>query len=126
MNQIYFGDNLSILRDLPSESVNLIYIDPPFNTGKTQKRTQIKTSRSVNGDRTGFKNKRYRTIQLGTKEYSDIFDEYLSFLEPRLQEAYRILSPHGTLYFHIDYREVHYCKILLDQIFGRKIKGGRR
>ncbi|MFH1632750.1 MAG: site-specific DNA-methyltransferase, partial [Chloroflexota bacterium] len=76
MNHIYFGDNLSILRDLPSESVDLIYIDPPFNTGKTQKRTQIKTSRSANGDRTGFNNKRYQTIQLGTKEYLDIFDDY--------------------------------------------------
>jgi len=119
MNQIYFGDNLPILRSLSSESVDLVYIDPPFNTGKSQKRTQIKTTRSENGDRVGFSGRRYETKEVGTKGYRDIFDDYLAFLEPRLIEAYRLLSLHGTLYFHIDYREVHYCKVLLDQIFGR-------
>jgi len=119
MNQIYFGDNLPILKELMGETVDLIYIDPPFNTGKQQRRTQIKTRRSSDGDRTGFSGKRYETIKIGTQEYSDIFDDYLPFLEPRLEEAYRVLSKKGTLYFHIDYREVHYCKILLDQIFGR-------
>jgi site-specific DNA-methyltransferase (adenine-specific) len=119
MNRIYFGDNLPILKTLPSETVDLIYIDPPFNTGKQQRRTQIKTTTSSEGDRTGFTGKRYKTIKLGTREYSDIFDDYITFLEPRIQDAYRILSPQGTLYFHIDYREVHYCKVLLDQIFGR-------
>jgi site-specific DNA-methyltransferase (adenine-specific) len=119
MNQIYFGDNLKILRNLPRETVDLIYIDPPFNTGKRQRRTQIKTLSSSDGDRVGFTGKRYKTIKLGTQEYSDIFDDYHGFLDLRLNEAYRILSEKGTLYFHIDYREVHYCKILLDQIFGR-------
>lgn len=119
MNKIYFGENLPILRELPGDSVDLIYIDPPFNTGKRQKRTQIKTRQAEDGDRTGFIGKRYTTIKLGSREYSDIFDDYLAFLEPRLKEAYRILSPNGTFYFHIDYREVHYCKIILDQIFGR-------
>jgi len=120
MNKIYLGENLPILRDQPSDSVDLIYIDPPFNTGKRQKRTQIKTNQAVDGDRTGFKGKRYATVKLGTQEYSDIFDDYLAFLEPRLKESYRILSPKGTFYFHIDYREVHYCKIMLDQVFGRE------
>ena len=119
-NKVYFGDNLPILQNMSSGSVDLIYIDPPFNTGKTQKRTQVQTTRSTNGDRTGFNGEKYQTVKLGTKEYSDIFDDYLEFLEPRLLESYRILSPHGILYFHIDYREVHYCKILLDQIFGRE------
>ena len=119
-NTIYFGDNLPILRQMMVESVDLIYIDPPFNTGKRQSRTQIKTERSATGDRTGFGGNRYQTIRLGSQEYLDIFDDYLAFLEPRLVEAYRILSTHGTLYFHIDYREVHYCKLLLDQIFGRQ------
>ena len=119
-NTIYFGDNLPLLQKMKSESVDLIYIDPPFNTGKRQSRTQIKTERSATGDRTGFSGNRYQTIRLGSREYLDIFDDYLAFLEPRLVEAYRILSTHGTLYFHIDYREVHYCKLLLDQIFGRQ------
>jgi site-specific DNA-methyltransferase (adenine-specific) len=119
-NKIYFGDNLSILQEFPSESVDLIYIDPPFNTGKVQGRTQIKTVRSENGDRVGFQGERYETIKIGTKSYSDLFDDFLGFLEPRLKEAYRILTPNGSMYFHIDYREVHYCKILLDTIFGRE------
>jgi site-specific DNA-methyltransferase (adenine-specific) len=119
-NSIYFGDNLPILQSLPSESVDLIYIDPPFNTGKTQTRTQIRTERSESGDRVGFQGKRYETVKVGSKGYVDIFDDFLAFLAPRLDEAYRVLKPHGSLYFHIDYREVHYCKVLLDQIFGRE------
>ena len=118
-NRIYFGDNLPILRAMPSASVDLIYIDPPFNTGKVQGRTQIKTTRSDEGDRTGFGGRRYETIKVGTRSYADLFDDYLAFLEPRLAEAHRVLAPHGSLYFHIDYREVHYCKVLLDTIFGR-------
>lgn len=104
---------------MPSESVDLIYIDPPFNTGKTQSRTQMRTERDDQGDRVGFQGKRYQTIKVGSKGYVDLFDDYLAFLEPRLAEAYRIMKPTGSLYFHIDYREVHYCKILLDAIFGR-------
>jgi site-specific DNA-methyltransferase (adenine-specific) len=119
MNQIYFGDNLPILQKMPAESIDLIYIDPPFNTGKRQIRKEIKIRRSLDGDRVGFQNRKYETETIGTKAYNDIFDDYLAFLEPRLEEAYRILSAIGTIYFHIDYREVHYCKILLDQIFGR-------
>ena len=111
MHHIYFGDNLPILEGLQSNSVDLIYIDPPFNTGKSQKRTQIQTLRSENGDRTGFGGQRYETTKIATRGYKDSFDDYLAFLEPRLIEAYRILSPDGTFYFHIDYREVHYCKI---------------
>lgn len=118
--RIYFGDNLPILQSLPTASVDLIYIDPPFNTGKSQRRTQLRTVRAEQGDRTGFGGRRYQTVKLGTRAYLDLFDDYLAFLEPRLQQAYRLLQPHGTLYFHIDYREVHYCKVLLDQIFGRE------
>jgi site-specific DNA-methyltransferase (adenine-specific) len=118
-NQIYFGDNLPILQEMLSGSVDLIYIDPPFNTGRVQQRTQIKTVRSETGDRTGFQGQRYETTALGSKSYADLFDNYLAFLEPRLRQAHRLLAPHGSFYFHIDYREVHYCKVLLDTIFGR-------
>ena len=119
-NKIYFAENLSVLRALPSESVDLIYIDPPFNTGKVQKRTQLRTVRSAEGDRVGFQGHRYESIVVGTKSFNDLFDDYLAFLEPRLIEAHRVLAPHGSLYFHVDYREVHYCKVLLDSIFGRE------
>lgn len=117
---IYFGDNLSVLQEIASESVDLIYIDPPFNTGKVQARTSISTRRDPNGDRTGYQGKRYRTIKLGSKEYSDLFDDYLAFIEPRMAEARRVLKQNGSLFFHIDYREVHYCKVLLDVVFGRE------
>ncbi len=120
MNSIYMGDNLSILAGVESGSVDLIYIDPPFNTGKIQKHTRLQTSRSDTGDRTGFGGRRYETVRTASREYADAFDDYLCFLEPRLREAYRVLALHGTLYFHIDYREVHYCKVTLDTIFGRE------
>jgi site-specific DNA-methyltransferase (adenine-specific) len=118
-SKIYYSDNLPVLWQLPDCSVDLIYIDPPFNTGRQQKRLRLSTVRSEGGDRTGYGGNRYQTITLGSRQYTDIFDDYLAFLEPRLKEAQRILCDHGSLYFHIDYREVHYCKLLLDQIFGR-------
>lgn len=104
---------------MPAESVSLIYIDPPFNTGKVQSRKELKTERDEHGDRVGFKGQTYRTTVLGEKSYADKFGDFLGFLEPRLREAHRVLAPDGSLYFHIDYREVHYAKVLLDQIFGR-------
>ena len=119
MLDIHFGDNLSVLPRLPDESFDLIYIDPPFNTGRLQARTRIRTIRDRNGDRTGYKGARYRTIRLGSAAFADAFDDYLAFLEPRLREAYRLLRPTGAFFLHIDYREVHYCKVLLDAIFGR-------
>jgi site-specific DNA-methyltransferase (adenine-specific) len=105
---------------MESESVRLIYIDPPFNTGKVQSRTQIRTERDENGDRTGYKGQRYRTTKIGTKGYADSFSDYIQFLAPRLEESYRLLTRTGSLFLHLDYREVHYAKVLLDQIFGRE------
>ncbi len=118
-NKIYFGDNLEVLKSLMDETIDLIYIDPPFNTGKKQARKQIRVALDENGDRVGFGGNRYQTTVIGERAYRDYFDDYLSFLEPRLHEAYRVLKADGSFYFHIDYREVHYCKILLDEIFGR-------
>ena len=119
MNRVYFADNLSILPDMPSASIDLIYVDPPFNTGRTQARTQLRTRRDPEGDRTGFQGRRYRTERLGTRAFDDAFEDYLGFLEPRLEEAHRLLAATGSLYLHLDYREVHYAKVLLDGIFGR-------
>jgi len=120
MNYVYYGDNLHILQAMPAESVDLIYVDPPFNTGKTQSRTRLKTTRDINGDRTGFKGLRYKTVKGETSSFLDVFDDYLGFLEPRLREGHRLLKPQGSFYFHVDYREVHYCKLLFDEIFSRE------
>jgi site-specific DNA-methyltransferase (adenine-specific) len=117
--RVVLGDNLSVLRALPDASVDLIYVDPPFNTGRAQVLDRIKTTRDADGDRVGFQGQRYRTVRLGQTRYLDVYDDYLAFVEPRLVEMRRILRPEGTLYFHIDYREAHYCKVLLDLIFGR-------
>ncbi len=116
---LYESDNLPILKAFPSSCVDLIYIDPPFNTGRTQARTQLKTIQDENGDRKGYQGKKYKTEKIATKAYEDIFSDFGGFIKPRLEEAYRILKPNGSLFFHIDYREAHYCKIWLDEIFGR-------
>ena len=118
-NSIFHADNVELLRTLADGCIELIYIDPPFNTGKRQKRTRLKTVRDRDGDRTGFGGNRYRTERLGSSSFDDDFDDYLGFLAPRLEEMRRCLSDQGSLFLHVDYREVHYCKILLDRIFGR-------
>ena len=119
-NLILLGDNQPLLEQLPAEFFQLIYVDPPFNTGKHQTRRSLQTERDAEGDRIGFQGRRYRSTLLQQSSYRDLFDDYLAFLEPRLMEARRVLTPSGTLYFHIDYREAHYCKLLLDEIFGRE------
>jgi site-specific DNA-methyltransferase (adenine-specific) len=117
--RVHLADNLDVLRSLEDGSVDLIYVDPPFNTGRVQKRTRITTARAPSGDRVGFQGRRYETRVVGRRSFSDLFDDYVGFLEPRLSEAHRVLGPEGSLYLHLDYREVHYCKVLLDGIFGR-------
>jgi site-specific DNA-methyltransferase (adenine-specific) len=119
-SRIILGDNLEVLPRLESGAFQLIYIDPPFNTGRAQTRRTLRTVPDERGDRTGFGGRRYATRLLAESSYRDEFDDYLAFLEPRLREARRLLATSGTLYFHIDYREAHYCKLLLDEIFGRE------
>lgn len=158
-NTVIHGDNLPVLRGLADESFQLIYIDPPFNTGKVQSRVTLRTRQvpgdivdgvsavaaagenaatgsvassgsrgairksaaapSVAGSRVGFKGQSYETIRGQVTSYNDEFADYWGFLEPRLEEAWRLLMPSGTLYLHLDYREVHYAKVLLDALFGR-------
>jgi site-specific DNA-methyltransferase (adenine-specific) len=114
------GDNLVLTKALPDESIDLIYIDPPFNTGKVQTRQIMKNVRSETGTRVGFKGQTYETIKGIAFGYNDSFEDYWDFLEPRLEEAWRLLKPSGTLYLHLDFREVHYAKVLLDALFGRE------
>lgn len=118
--EIYLGDCLEVTSNFDSGSFDLIYIDPPFNTGRVQSRKRLKTVRDEEGDRTGFQGKRYKTQVLGESSFDDSFDDFMTFVEPRLREAHRLLSPQGSFFFHIDYRESHYCKVMLDNIFGRE------
>jgi site-specific DNA-methyltransferase (adenine-specific) len=118
-NLVIEADNADVLPRLPENTFRLIYIDPPFNTGKTQRRQTMKTIQSDTGSRVGFKGLTYEN-QLGkVSAYADTFDDYWGFLAPRLTEAFRLLTDDGTLYLHLDYREVHYAKVHLDALFGR-------
>jgi site-specific DNA-methyltransferase (adenine-specific) len=121
-DQVILGDNLKVLPRFADGSFQLVYIDPPFNTGKPQTRRTLAMTETAGGggDRVGFAGRRYATRLLAESSYRDAFEDYLAFLEPRLREARRLLADSGTLYFHIDYREAHYCKLLLDELFGRE------
>jgi site-specific DNA-methyltransferase (adenine-specific) len=116
---LIFGDNSTVLEALPEATFDLVYLDPPFNTGRTQSRRTLEVVTDDDGDRVGFGGKRYSSRLLQKLSYDDAFADYLGFLEPRVRRARELLAPHGTLYFHIDYREAHYCKLLLDEVFGR-------
>ncbi|MCP3919905.1 MAG: site-specific DNA-methyltransferase [bacterium] len=119
--EIHLAENLEFLRGIPDGSFELIYIDPPFNTGHAQSRKRLKTTRvDEGGDRTGFGGKRYVTEVLGELAYADQFDDYIEFLAPRLIEAKRVLVDTGSLFVHIDPREVHYVKVFLDGLMGRE------
>jgi site-specific DNA-methyltransferase (adenine-specific) len=117
--RIVLADNMQVLPGIPDGSVHLVYIDPPFNTGKAQRRTQLRTVRDANGDRVGFQGRRYRSEVLGTRAFADRFGDFPAFLEPRLRELRRILDPRGSFFLHLDCREVHYAKVLADEVFGR-------
>ncbi len=119
-NRIFHADNLEVLPTIEEGSVDLIYIDPPFNTGGRRTKTQIRVRATPDGDRMGFGGRRYATQAVGRLGFDDLFDDYLAFLEPRLREARRVLAEDGSIYVHLDPREVHYCKVLMDRIFGRE------
>ncbi len=119
-NLVFHGDNAELLPALPDGVFQLIYIDPPFNTGRVQTRQPLTTIRSANGSRIGFKGHSYESVKGAVTSYNDAFEDYWQFLEPRLEQAWRLLAPSGTLYLHLDYREVHYAKVLLDALFGRE------
>ncbi len=119
-NLVVAGDNLAVVKSLPSESFTLVYLDPPFNTGRVQRRQTTTAVRSGTATVAGFKGQLYERIKGDLRAYDDVFDDYWEFLEPRLIEAWRLLADDGTLYLHLDYRESHYAKVLLDALFGRE------
>ncbi|WP_431075577.1 DNA-methyltransferase [Microbacterium phyllosphaerae] len=149
------GDNLAAAATLPSASFTLVYLDPPFNTGRAQERQVVTARRTFTppheGDavgvespesggsaavaasivlnpepvtapsevRHGFHGHAYERVRGMLRTYDDRFDDYGAFLMPRLEEAWRLLADDGTLYLHLDYREAHYAKVMLDAVFGR-------
>ena len=117
--EIVLGDNLDVMPSFRDGAFRMIYLDPPFNTGRERTVRRLRTVAASDGDRTGFGGRRYRSEPLERSSYRDRFDDYLGFLEPRLREARRLLDPEGTLYLHLDYREAHYVKLLCDEIYGR-------
>jgi len=147
--QIHHGENLAVARSLAAGAFALVYLDPPFNTGRARGRAVESASRTRSGAREsaqtvpetrgaggasnppglktdparpvqrGFRGTSYARLRGDLRVYDDRFDDYWDFLEPRLAEAWRLLADDGTLYLHLDYREAHYAKVLLDALFGR-------
>lgn len=119
-NLLLQGDNLEHLAAIPDESIALAYLDPPFNTGRTQVRKTTSARSGADGSRGGFGGRRYDLTLEKLLSYDDSFSDYWGFLAPRLEETWRVLSRQGTLYLHLDWHEVHYAKVALDMIFGRE------
>lgn len=119
MNRVECADNLEVLRGLPDGCVDLIYTDPPFGTGKQRRLDSIRTGRGDKA-RTGFGGRSYPFEVVSTVTYRDDlpFAEYLGFLELRLREMHRVLTPNGSLYLHLDHHAVHHARFMLDEIFG--------
>ena len=114
------GDSADVLERLPAGTFDMVYVDPPFNTGRPQHRERLRVVRDAAGDRAGFGGRRYRSESLGALHFDDDYNDYLGFLVPRLAQARRVLAAHGTLYVHLDPRESHYVKVALDGVFGRE------
>lgn len=119
MEQIIHGDNLIELPKLPEKFATLIYIDPPYNTGKTQKRDRISVIASEEGDRVGFGGKTFETTHIDSPTYEDTFEDFEGFLMPRIKESLRCLTNNGSILIHLDWREVHYIKVAMDKLLGR-------
>ncbi|MBN1334407.1 MAG: site-specific DNA-methyltransferase [Deltaproteobacteria bacterium] len=118
--QIHLGDNLDVMRRFSTGSFHLAYLDPPFNTGRRQAATRIRGTPDPDGTRVGFRGRRYRTERVSGPSFEDTFDDYPAFLGPRLEEAWRLLDPSGSLFLQLDWREVHHVKVLADALFGRR------
>jgi site-specific DNA-methyltransferase (adenine-specific) len=120
VKKVILGDNLEVLAALPSAFASVIYVDPPFNTGKVQKRDRIKaTATDGPGGRGGFGGRRYNVERVESSEYVDAFDDFESFLMPRIEASLRCLTEKGSLFVHLDFREVHYIKVAIDRLLGR-------
>lgn len=118
MRKIIHADNLKALSLLPEKFARLVYIDPPFNTGKTQKRDRMKVRPGT--QREGFGGRRYDVEHIESSSYKDEFEDFEQFLMPRIEASLRCITDDGSLFVHLDYREVHYIKVALDRLLGRE------
>ncbi|MFF0909485.1 DNA-methyltransferase [Microbacterium enclense] len=148
--EIHHADNLDVTRTFADGTFTLVYLDPPFNTGRTRQKAVESAKWTPPADETpdaaapepvasplllpgkvdeeapapvvqrGFHGREYSRLRGDLRTYDDKFDDYWGFLEPRLVEAWRLLADDGTLYLHLDYREVHYAKVMCDALFGRE------
>jgi site-specific DNA-methyltransferase (adenine-specific) len=119
MRRIVLGENLEVLATLPDAFASLVYIDPPFNTGRVQKRDRMRATASEDGERVGFGGKRYAVERVESSSYEDDFEDFVGFLMPRIEASLRCLKRNGSLFVHLDPREVHYVKVALDRLLGR-------
>jgi site-specific DNA-methyltransferase (adenine-specific) len=121
MRRIVLADCLAALPSLPDGFARLAYIDPPFNTGRVQKRERIRVeSHSSDGTRVGFGGRRYVTRSVASSAFEDRYDDYLEFLMTRIEASLHCLSDDGSLFVHLDAREVHHVKVALDRLLGRE------
>jgi len=119
MQKIILAESLEGLAMLPDGFAQLIYIDPPFNTGRAQVRDRLRAFEDPTASRVGFGGRKYRVEHVGRSSYADSFDDYLGFLLPRIEASLRCLDARGSLFVHLDSREVHYVKVALDALLGR-------
>lgn len=119
LQRVIFGDNLDVLPTLPDGCARLVYVDPPFNTGRRQARKRMKVRADDAGERGGFGGRRYAVTEIASSSYADDFDDYVGWLLPRIEASLRCLTADGSLFVHLDWREVHYVKVALDRLLGR-------
>ena len=112
---IHLGDNLEFMRTLDDASVDLIYADPPFNTGR-----DFVTSAGAFTDKWAAPDKGDPLIDFIHEIAGGDMAGYIAFMKPRLIEMKRILKPTGSIYLHCDPTASHYLKLIMDAIFGRK------
>lgn len=113
MNRVYWGDNLQVMSHLLKEfrgKVNLIYIDPPFDSKADYKKKIDLRGKKAESDHTSFEDKQYTDIWTN--------DEYLQFMYERLMLCRELLKDSGSIFVHVDYRKAPHLKLILDEIFG--------
>ncbi len=120
LGELHRGDALEVLPTLPAGFARLVYIDPPFNTGRAQRRKRVKVTSRAGGSRKGFGGKAYAVTEVTSASYPDSFPDYVPWLLERVEVGLRCATPDASLFVHVDPRESHYVKVALDGLLGRR------